>query len=146
MKEDSVIIGSKKLIEYKHKFTGKKITPDEYKLFSGKFNLEYYEPIYQDIQTSDSSVPVAENVVAGDEMKSAKEYFGKEYGFKHIERVVEMKDYKSLYGLMEEFASQYKTQPTDDELWGEVFAKIRQYGLNNKVLKELKAKFKITIR
>lgn len=34
----------------------------------------------------------------------AREYFEKEYGHEHIETVVEMKDWFSLYGLMDEFA------------------------------------------
>ena len=34
----------------------------------------------------------------------AREYFEKEYGHEHIEIVVEMKDWVSLYGLMDEFA------------------------------------------
>ena len=34
----------------------------------------------------------------------AREYFEKEYGHEHIEMVVEMKDWVSLYGLMDEFA------------------------------------------
>jgi hypothetical protein len=34
----------------------------------------------------------------------AKEYFRQEYGGDHIQMVVEMKDYVSLYGLMDEFA------------------------------------------
>jgi hypothetical protein len=34
----------------------------------------------------------------------AKEYFEKEYGHEHIEMVTEMKDWVSLYGLMDEFA------------------------------------------
>ena len=34
----------------------------------------------------------------------AREYFKKEYGHEHIETVVEMKDWVSLYGLMDEFA------------------------------------------
>ena len=31
-----------------------------------------------------------------------------------------------------------------DEIWGNVFAKIKQYGLNNEVLTELKSKYTIT--
>jgi hypothetical protein len=34
----------------------------------------------------------------------AREYFEKEYGHTHIEAVVEMKDWISLYGLMDEYA------------------------------------------
>jgi len=31
-----------------------------------------------------------------------------------------------------------------EEIWGNVFAKIKQYGLNNEVLTELKSKYTIT--
>lgn len=33
----------------------------------------------------------------------AKEYFEKEYGYEHIKLVAEMKDWVSLYGLIDEF-------------------------------------------
>lgn len=33
---------------------------------------------------------------------------------------------------------------TQNELWGKVFAKIKQYGLNNEVLEQLKEEFLIT--
>ena len=99
-----------KIIGYKVKDIGatvlvnERISVETYNFMDGEFK-QYYEPIYQDIQTSDSSVPVAENV-----------------------------------------EQSITPQPTDDELWGNVFAKIKQYGLNNEVLNELKSKFKITRR
>lgn len=39
---------------------------------------------------------------------SSEEYFNNEYGKDHIKNVVEMKDFVSLYGLMNEFADQEK--------------------------------------
>lgn len=39
-----------------------------------------------------------------------------------------------------------KQETLEDELWGNVFAKIKQYGLNNEVLTILKQKFNISKR
>ena len=56
-----------KIIGYKVKDIGatvlvnERISVETYNFMDGEFK-QYYEPIYQDIQTSDSSVPVAENV------------------------------------------------------------------------------------
>ena len=36
----------------------------------------------------------------------AKKYFDKEYGNDHIKDVVDLKDLKSLYGLMQEYADE----------------------------------------
>jgi hypothetical protein len=36
----------------------------------------------------------------------AKKYFDKEYGNDHIKNVVDLKDMKSLYGLMQEYAEE----------------------------------------
>ena len=36
----------------------------------------------------------------------AKKYFDKEYGNDHIKEVVNLKDLKSLYGLMQEYADE----------------------------------------
>lgn len=51
------------------------------------------------------------------------------------------KNYMSLKGALEP-----KQETLEDELWGNVFAKIKQYGLNNEVLTILKQKFNISKR
>ena len=91
-----------KLIGYKRKNNGKRISLAMYDFISFDDKNEY-EPIYQDIQTSDSSVPVAENVVAGDGMKSEQEIIDSivdaiviklgldEYGAEEIQFIVESK-------------------------------------------------------
>ena len=50
---------------------------------------------------------------------------------------------------MEEYASQFKNQPTDDELWDEVYLRmltISQIENKDYIMDELKSKFKITRR
>lgn len=80
------------------------------------------------------SVPVAD-VVAGDGMKSAKEFLESVTGIEMKSDKVHLYNIeaKDLINWLDEYASQYKNQPTDDELWDET-------------INTLKSKFKITRR
>lgn len=106
---------------------------------------------------SPSSVPVEDNVVAGDGMKTAEEvlrkyipnFNGSEERFQVMHHASFNSDWDlKMLAAMEEYASQYKQNHSEvenqDELWGNVFAKIKQYGLNNEVLQVIKSNFTIT--
>ena len=43
----------------------------------------------------------------------AEDYFDKEYGVGHIETVIDLNDFDSLYGLMEEYA-EHKNKELQD--------------------------------
>ena len=47
---------------------------------------------------------------------------------------------------LDKYKHNHSEVENQDELWGDVIAKIKQYGLNRYLLKELKSKFKITRR
>lgn len=53
---------------------------------------------------------------------SAKEYFDKEYGSNFIKGVVDLKDLKSLYMLIEEYSS--NQLPTEEEMYNELNRKL----------------------
>ena len=96
------------------------------------------------VQKELKSVPVAENVVAGDGMKSKEDILkklssGDMSGFNFIEG--DLIPYEIVLEAMETYASQFKNQPTDDELWGKLL-----YYVKHSNLDELKSKFKITRR
>lgn len=104
-------------------------------------------------QSDDECYKAPENVVAGDGMKSKEDILkklssGDMSGFNFIEG--DLIPYEIVLEAMETYASQFKNQPTDDELWDEVADSVfkwiedRNERPLNYFIDELKSKFKIT--
>jgi len=62
------------------------------------------------------------------------------------DEIIDISDHDGIGNAVDNLNNEPPQETLEDELWGNVFAKIKQYGLNNEVLTILKQNFNISKR